>query len=431
MSNVLSIILGGGRGQRLYPLTKERAKPAVPFGAKYRLVDVPISNSINSGFKRMYVLTQFNSASLHIHLANTYIFDGFSRGFVEILAAEPGFDQSGWYIGTADAVRKNFMHFRPQEPSHYIILSGDQLYRMDIADMFRAHVESGARITVAATPVDREAATSFGILQANRKGQITSFHEKPPLSENISHMRIPKDLRSEQARTAEGPADESKEFLGSMGIYVFNADALEQALDNDMTDFGHEILPSEIERGGVNAYLFGGFWEDIGTIKSFYETNLNLASINPDFNFYDETMPIYTHKRDLPASKFNSCSMNESLAGDGCVITNATVRNSLIGIRTYVENGSELEGVVCMGADYYETVQHKQQNRELARPDIAIGPNSRIRNAIIDKNARIGPGVSIGYNQNSYVDGDYEHHYVRDGIILIPKNAVIPEGYVI
>ncbi|MFW6368812.1 MAG: glucose-1-phosphate adenylyltransferase [Spirochaetota bacterium] len=424
MSNVLSIILGGGKGQRLYPLTKERAKPAVPFGAKYRLVDVPISNSINSGFKRMYVLTQFNSASLHIHIASTYIFDGFSRGFVEILAAEPGFDHSGWYVGTADAVRKNFMHFRPQEPSHYIILSGDQLYRMDIADMFHTHVESGARITVAATPVDREAATAFGVLQADRKGRVTSFKEKPPLAEDISHMRIPGDLRNEQSGS-------SKDFLGSMGIYVFNADALEQALDNDMTDFGHEILPAEIDNGGVHAYLFDGFWEDIGTIRSFYETNLNLASINPDFNFYDEKMPIYTHKRDLPASKFNSCTMKESLAGDGCVLTNATVSNSLIGIRTYVENGSELEGVVCMGADYYETVQHKQHNRELHRPDIAIGPNSRIRNAIIDKNARIGAGASIGYARDTYSDGDYDRYYVRDGIILIPKNAVIPEGYVI
>lgn len=428
MSNVLSIILGGGKGTRLYPLTKERAKPAVPFGAKYRLVDIPISNSINSGFRRMYVLTQFNSASLHIHLASTYIFDGFSRGFVEILAAEQSFDESGWYEGTADAVRKNFVHFRTQEPSHYVILSGDQLYRMNIAEVVQQHIDSGARITVAATPVTRQAAVGFGVLKADSNARITSFTEKPPIDQNIDEMKIPARL---QKHVGNDQSEEPKEYLGSMGIYVFNADALEQALDNAMTDFGHEIIPAEIERGGVYAHLFNGFWEDIGTIRSFYETNLNLASINPDFNFYDEKMPIYTHKRDLPASKFNSCTISESLAGDGCVLTNASVKRSLIGIRTYVENGTDLDGVVCMGADYYETQEHHVQNRALGRPEIGIGRGSRIRNAIIDKNARIGQGASIGFEADTYKDGDYENYFVRDGIIMIPKNGSVPEGQVI
>ncbi len=427
MSEVLSIILGGGKGQRLYPLTKERAKPAVPFGGKYRLVDVPISNSINSGFRRMYVLTQFNSASLHIHLANTYIFDSFSRGFVEILAAEQTYDDYGWYQGTADAVRKNLVHFRPQEPTHYVILSGDQLYRMNIADMVKQHEEQGARITVATTPVTRNAAEAFGVLSADSNGRIEAFTEKPPLSTDISHMRVPRSLQG-----GEYPVDahgEPKEYLGSMGIYVFNADALEGSLDNEYTDFGHEIIPAEIERGGVFAYLFDGFWEDIGTIQSFYDTNINLASINPDFNFYDEKMPIFTHRRDLPASKFNSCTVRESLAGDGCVLTDATVSRSIVGIRTYVESGASLDGVVCMGADYYETQEHKRHNRELGRPDIAIGPGAMVRNAIIDKNARIGPGARIGYAQDHYEDGDYEHHHVRDGIIMIPKNGTIPADY--
>ncbi len=432
MHNILSIILGGGKGTRLYPLTKERAKPAVPFGAKYRLVDVPISNSINSGFKRMYVVTQFNSTSLHIHLNSTYIFDGFSRGFVEILAAEQTFETSGWYEGTADAVRKNFVHFRTQEPSHYVILSGDQLYRMNLARMVQQHVDSGASITVAATPVTREAAVGFGVLCADSRGRITEFTEKPPIDTDISHMRIPDHLRSSSHSDNTGAyIAEGKEYLGSMGIYVFNAAALEASLDNELTDFGKEIIPAEIERGGVHAYIFDGFWEDIGTIKSFYDTNLNLASINPDFNFYDEDMPIYTHKRDLPASKFNSCTIKESLAGDGCVITNANVERSLIGIRTYVEDGASLEGVVCMGADYYETAEHKRQNYGAGRPEIGIGKHSRMRNAIIDKNARIGEGVSIGYEYADYHDGDYDGYYVRDGIIIIPKNGAIPSGYVI
>ena len=426
MRNVLSIVMGGGKGTRLYPLTKERAKPAVPFGGKYRLVDIPLSNCINAGFKKIYVLTQFNSASLHLHIADTYIFDSFSQGFVEILAAEQTFDSSTWYEGTADAVRKNLIHFRPQEPSHYMILSGDQLYRMDLLDFFQKHVESGADVTIAATTVDRRQAVAFGILQVNDSSRVTAFTEKPSIDRDIAHLRIPEHLHPDKEQLKQG-----KEYLASMGIYCFRADALEHALDNELTDFGHEVIPQMIDSARVYSYVFSGFWEDIGTIKSFYDTNINLASINPDFNFYDENAPIYTHRRDLPASKFNACAMTATLAADGCIITSSTVEDSIIGIRTVVEPDSHLSGVICMGADYYETVARKQENRSHGIPDIGIGRGCRIRRAIIDKNARIGDNCRIGMDASDPPDADFPTHYTRDGIIIIPKNAIIPSGTVI
>lgn len=426
MSKVLSIVMGGGKGTRLYPLTKDRAKPAVPFGAKYRLVDIPLSNSINSGFKQIYVLTQFNSASLHLHIAQTYVFDSFTQGFVEILAAEQTFEHSGWYEGTADAVRKNFVHFRTQGPSHYIVLSGDQLYRMNLAEVFRRHVETGAEVTVAATPVTRDQAVGFGILKAGSDARITEFLEKPPLSIDIPHLKIPPEIHPDKEKLSAG-----KEYLASMGIYIFNANVLEQELDNEFTDFGKEIIPRAIERRNVYAYVFDGFWEDIGTVKSFYETNLNLASLRPDFNFYDETMPIYTHRRDLPASKFNACTLSHVLAADGCVITNARVNNAIVGIRTFIETECELDGVICMGADYYETDDGRKENLLLGRPDIGIGRNSVVRKAIIDKNARIGEGCRIGVEEKDRPDGDFDCYFVRDGVIVIPKNAIIPPGTII
>ncbi len=426
MSNVLSIVMGGGKGTRLYPLTKERAKPAVPFGGKYRIVDIALSNSINSGFKKIYVLTQFNSASLHLHILNTYIFDSFTRGFVEILAAEQTFEHSGWYEGTADAVRKNLVHFRTQEPSHYMILSGDQLYRMDLAEFYRRHVESGADVSVAANPVTREQAVGFGIIAADHSARVIEFVEKPPLSRDITHLRIPPEIQPEENIETSG-----KEYLGSMGIYCFNAATLERALDNNMDDFGKEILPMLIDKVHVNAHIFGGFWEDIGTIRSFYETNLNLTSIAPDFNFYDEDMPIYTHRRDLPATKINRCTMSECLTADGSIVTDATIHRSIVGVRSTINRGASLDGVVCMGADFYEGFEMQAENARNGIPNIGVGEGSRIGNTIIDKNARIGANCRIGLDDPNPEDGDHPTHYTRDGIVIIPKNGVVPPGTII
>ncbi len=426
MPRILCIILSGGRGERLYPLTKERAKPAVPFGGKYRLVDIPISSCINSGYKQIYVLTQYASSSLHNHIANTYIFDSFTQGFVEILAAEQTYEHSTWYQGTADAVRKNFIHFHTQNPDYYIILSGDQLYRMDLREFFRNHVENKAEVSVAVTPVTRERAPHLGILEVDAQGRIVKFVEKPPADQDISHLRIPPNLAANLKGLKPG-----REYLASMGIYIFNAGVLEEALDNDLIDFGKEIIPQNISRLRVQAYLFPGFWEDIGTIKSFYETNLSLTTITPEFDFYNEENPIYTRRRDLPASKINACVINQSLTADGCIITNANIMNSIVGIRTIIESGATLDGVVCMGADYYETAEEKARNRGLGIPDVGIGRGSLIRKAIIDKNARIGEVCRIGVDSLTRSEGDFGHYYIRDGVIVIPKNAVVPSGSVI
>jgi glucose-1-phosphate adenylyltransferase len=421
MPKVLSIVLGGGKGTRLFPLTKDRAKPAVPFGGKYRIVDIPISNCINSGFRQIYILTQFNSASLHLHLSRTYSFDSFSRGFVEILAAEQTLQHSGWFEGTADAVRKNLIHFRPQEPTHYLIVSGDQLYRMDLADMFRKHVESGCGLTIASTFVDRETASQLGIMKVGADYHIESFMEKPGPTRDISEFKVPQELRLD--RRTQG-----KDYLASMGIYIFDAALMEKSLEGDLNDFGKEIIPQILSSQPVNAYPFDGYWEDIGTIKSFYEANLDLCSINPNFNFYDEERPIYSHKRNLPASKLNYCTINQSLTADGCIITNSSLNRSLIGVRTVIESGASLDGVVCMGADFYETIEQKKENAARNRPNIGIGSGSIVKRAIIDKNARIGDSCRIGIDEKPRADGDYGNYHIVDGIIVIPKGAEIPTG---
>lgn len=423
--DVLTVVMGGGKGARLYPLTAERSKPAVPFGGKYRLVDIPLSNSIAADFKKIYVLTQFNSASLHLHIGNTYIFDSFTNGFVEILAAEQTFTHSGWYEGTADAVRKNLVHFRTQKPKHYMILSGDQLYRMDLRDFYQRHVESGADASVAVLPVTREDAVGFGILTVDDNLRITEFTEKPQMDQDITEMKIPEGARDELPNYKPG-----KDYLASMGIYVFTAEALERALDNDYTDFGKEIIPMMIKNMHVNAYMFDGFWEDIGTIDSFYHTSLALAEIYPEFNLFDENMPIYTHRRDLPPGKFNSATLSRSIAADGCIITGSTITRSIVGIRTIIDEGSELDGVVCMGADYFEEPGPLRTEEGRTVPTIGIGKNCKIRGAIIDKNARIGNNCTIGWD-GIPPEGDYDRYFVRDGVIVIPKNAVIPDGTVI
>ncbi|CAM4073352.1 MULTISPECIES: glucose-1-phosphate adenylyltransferase [Treponema] len=421
---VLAIILGGGKGTRLYPLTKERSKPAVPFGGKYRIVDIPISNCINSGYKKIYLLTQFNSASLHLHIINSYNFDRFSRGFVEILAAEQTLEHSGWYEGTADAVRKNFGHFKVQRPTHYIILSGDQLYRMDLKKFMDQHLKSGANITIAAKAVNRSDASGFGIMQVDESNTITAFMEKPAKDMNIDDWKIP-----EAAREPELPSN--LEYLASMGIYIFDADTMEEMLNNDYNDFGKEIIPMAIKSKKVSSYIFNGYWEDIGTIRSFYEATLDLTNPIPQFNFYDEDKPIYTHMRNLPPSKINHAEMVSTLASEGCVITNSRIQHSVIGVRSVINEGCDLEGVIMMGADFYETEAAKKDNKAKGVPNLGIGKNCKINKAIIDKNAHIGENCCINVSGRKYEDGDHGLFYSADGIIVIRKGAVIPNGTVI
>lgn len=422
-TKVIAIILGGGKGTRLYPLTKERSKPAVPFGGKYRIVDIPISNCINSGYKKIYLLTQFNSASLHHHITNSYNFDRFSNGFVEILAAEQTLEHSGWFEGTADAVRKNMVHFKSQNPTHYIILSGDQLYRMDLKKFMDSHIESGSDITIATTAVNRKDASGFGIMKIDSKHKITAFQEKPAADLNIDDWKIPENAR--------GNLPAEKEYLASMGIYIFNAKTMEEALNNSYTDFGKEIIPKAINTKKVNSYIFNGYWEDIGTIRSFYEATLDLTSYNPAFNLYDVEEPIYTHMRNLPPSKINGAVIENSLTAEGCVISKATLKRSVIGVRSIIENDSVLDGVITMGADYYETEEQKAENAKEGKPNIGIGKNCKISGTIIDKNASIGDNCQINVSGKKYEDGDHGMFYSADGIIVIRKGAVIPAGTII
>jgi glucose-1-phosphate adenylyltransferase len=426
VQKIVSIILGGGRGQRLYPLTAKRAKPAVPFGGKFRLVDIPISNCIHAGLREIYILTQFNSASLHRHINNTYRFDTFSKGFVEVLAAEQTLESSDWYQGTADAVRKNFVHFADQSPTHFLILSGDQLYRMDLMEMFHQHVESGADVTIAAKPVTREKASGLGILQTDLRRQVTRFIEKPSPQEDITALAIPEKLKNQEELDFPGDA-----FLASMGIYIFSAGAMAKAVDNSFADFGSQIIPAAINNMKVCAYIFDDYWEDIGTVHSFYEANIGLAAINPDFNLYLENAPIFSNRRDLPPSKINFSTISTSLASEGSIITNANISNSIVGIRTIIESGANLDGVVCMGADFYETREHREQNEVIGRPNIGIGRSCIIKKAIIDKNARIGENCRLGIDSIPRTDGDFERYSLRDGIIVIPKDAVLPAGTVL
>ena len=423
MSEVLSIVLGGGKGTRLFPLTQARAKPAVPFGGKYRLVDIPISNCINANLRQIYVLTQFNSASLNQHINQTYIFDTFSKGFVEILAAEQTFEHSSWFEGTADAIRKNFIHFRTQNPAYYMILSGDQLYRMDLKVFLKNHIDSGAAITIACTTVSREDASQLGILKVNKNSGITEFLEKPGPDRDIQNYKAPQELKKGK--------NGHDEYLASMGIYIFNAAAMEECLNNELTDFGKEIIPQSINKLKVNAYVFDGYWEDIGTIRSFYEANLELTSVRPRFDIYDESMPIYSHMSALPPSKMNFSNMNQSIASEGCIITNASISNSIVGVRTTIESGASLNGVICMGADYYETEEQKKLNEEKRLPNLGIGKGAIIKGAIIDKNACIGEGCRIGIDNMNREDGNYGHYHIVNGIIVIPKNTVLYPGTVI
>ncbi len=419
---VLGIIMGGGQGTRLFPLTRERAKPAVPLAGKYRLVDIPISNCINSGVRRIYLLTQFLSASLHRHVYGSFKFDSFSRGFVEILAAEQTATDESWYQGTADAVRKNLIHFRGVDFDQALILSGDQLYRMDYRPLLRQHVETGADVTIATIPVPRSEAQALGIMQIDGARQIVRFVEKPKEPSLLDQLRI--DPVSAQG--LELPAGE-EHFLASMGIYVFNRELLQKLLDNDYTDFGKHIIPRAIETHRVFSYVFQGYWEDIGTIRSFFQANLDLASELPRFNFFDMSAPIYTRPRFLPASKINGASLDHTVVSDGSILNHCKIAQSIVGQRYLVDAGSHITRTVIMGADYYESKQSIEENARLGRPRIGIGRNTRIDTAIVDKNARIGDNCVITPHGKPE-SLDHSLYFIRDGIVVIPKNAVIPSG---
>jgi glucose-1-phosphate adenylyltransferase len=417
--------MGGGQGTRLFPLTKDRAKPAVPLAGKYRLVDIPISNCINSGYRRIYILTQFNSTSLHGHISLTYKFDQFTSGFVEILAAQQTLTNTSWYEGTADAVRKNLVHFLNHDFDYLVILSGDQLYRMDFRPVIAQHIETGAGITVATIPVGRAEAKSLGIMHIADDRRITRFVEKPKEDAVLDSLRLTPELKAKFDVKSTGES-----FLASMGIYVFNRDLIKELLDNPLSDFGKHIIPNAIIQHPVYSYVYQGYWEDIGTIRSFFEANLDLVSELPRFNFFDMSAPIFSRPRYLPGSKINGAQIDHALVTDGCIINRAKISNSIIGLRTFVGSGTELNRVIVLGSDYYESEASVLKHENEGKPRVGIGANCRIENAIIDKNARIGNDVTIS-PVGKPDKLDHEFYHIRDGIVVIPKNAVIPHGTVI
>lgn len=421
-NRTLAIIMGGGQGTRLFPLTQERAKPAVPLAGKYRLVDIPISNCINSGILRMYLLTQFNSASLHRHISQSYKFDHFSNGFVEILAAEQTFASTSWYQGTADAVRKNLTHFLNTDFRYALILSGDQLYRMDFQKIIEQHAESTADVTIATIPVVAKDASALGILQINSERRIVRFVEKPKEPAVLDSLKL--DRSSYGPLGIQSPDDL---YLASMGIYVFNREVLFELLNNNLTDFGKHIIPGAIDNKRVFSYVYQGYWEDIGTIRSFFEANLDQASNMPKFNFFDP--PVYTRPRFLPASKVNAAAIEHAVISDGCIISQARVQNSVIGVRSVLDEGAFLSNVVMMGADYYDTPTRRSRPENLGIP-LGIGRGSRVENAIVDKNVRIGEGCVLS-PAGKPADLDHPLYYIRDGVLVVPKGAVIPPNTVI
>lgn len=426
--NVVAVILGGGAGTRLFPLTMERAKPAVPLGGKYRLIDVPVSNCINSGITQMFVLTQFNSASLNRHISRTYRFSNFSTGFVEVLAAEQRSDSPEWFQGTADAVRQMIPHIRDSRVDTVLILSGDHLYRMDYRKFLNRHVMSDADVTISVVPCRPDEASGFGLLKTNGDGRIVEFQEKPQ-GDALEQMRVD---TSRFGLSEENAA--SRPFLASMGIYVFKYDRLIELLNEDPSrvDFGGEILPQAIDRFKVQAHLFDGYWEDIGTIRAFFEANLDLASQLPRFNFFDTSAPIYTRSRYLPPSKLHNCDIDDTMVSEGCILNGVHARRAIIGLRSRIDAGTKLERTIVMGSDFYESAEEMMANVSIGRPHAGIGKNTVIRNAIVDKNARIGDNVQlINRDGAENADGPNGSYHIREGIIIIPKNAVIPDGTVI
>jgi glucose-1-phosphate adenylyltransferase len=423
--DVVSVILGGGAGTRLFPLTKDRSKPAVPLAGKYRIVDIPISNCLNSGLKRIFLLTQFNSSSLHRHVQQSYHFDDFSNGFVEIMAAQQTPGNNTWYQGTADAVRQNLTHFRNQPHKYVLILSGDQLYRMNFRQVIEQHILSGADVTVATIPVNRCDAGSFGIMQIDNEERITKFVEKPHDDSVLNTLNVSGEIRS-KLNMPEG----SDLFLASMGIYVFNRDVLDKALAGKHVDFGKHIIPNLIDTGKLFSYVYQGYWEDIGTIKAFFDANLDLSNDLPKFNFFDTAAPIYTHARYLPASKIVHGNISRAAIADGCVIVDAHIEHAVIGIRSRIDAGAFIKDAILMGHDDYETPAETEAALARGIPPQGVGKNTHIERAIIDKNARIGDNVRISpEGKPDEFDGD--NYYIRDGIVVVPKGGIIRSGTVI
>jgi glucose-1-phosphate adenylyltransferase len=417
MIDVLAVVMGGGVGSRLYPLTRDRTKPAVPLAGKYRLIDIPMSNCFSAGIDKIAILTQFNSVSLHRHIHRTYTRDIFTEGWVQILAAEQTHRSGEWYEGTADAIRKQTIEVKSAGVKYVLILAGDHLYRMDYRPYLQYHTASKADVTIAVLPVTSEGASSFGILKLEDDGRIGRFVEKPKTKQELAGL--------------ESGDNQDKPFMASMGIYIFNIDALFEILDNNPgSDFGRHIIPGSIDTHRVMGYPFSGYWEDIGTIRRFYEVNIDMASPMPKFNLYDPINPIYTRPRFLAASKIQGGSLQNVLLADGCRIQEATIRNSVIGLRSIIDNGVTVERTIIMGADYYETAGELEESVQIGQPRIGIGPDSVIQGAIIDKNARIGRQVIIRDKPDR---PDEEHHnwVAREGIVIVPKNAVLPDGMVI
>ncbi|MBS1639182.1 MAG: glucose-1-phosphate adenylyltransferase [Bacteroidetes bacterium] len=422
-SSVIAVILGGGAGSRLYPLTVARSKPAVPIAGKYRLVDIPISNCMNSSINRMFVLTQFNSASLNKHIKNTYHFSAFSTGFVDILAAEQTPDNSGWFQGTADAVRQSLRHISNLEYDYILILSGDQLYQMDFTKMIQEHKEKGADISIATIPVAAREASEFGIMKTNEENRITSFIEKPKndvLNEWVSD-------------TGNKMLNEGRIYLASMGIYVFNKNILFNLLQDEhptATDFGKEIIPNSIAKYNVSSYQYDGYWTDIGNIYSFYEANLALTYELPPFNLFDNSNTVYTRARMLPPAKISGTTLEKTLIAEGSIILASRLENSVVGIRARIGHGTTIVSSYIMGNDYYETLELMQENLNKGIPKIGIGDRCYIKDAIIDKNCRIGNDIRI--NGGKHLENiDHPLYTVKDGIVVVKKGAILPDGFVI
>jgi glucose-1-phosphate adenylyltransferase len=417
VNDVLTIILGGGRGTRLFPLTQLRSKPAVPIGGKWRLIDIPISNCLHAGLERIYVLTQFNSASLNRHIAQTYRMDVFSGGFVEVLAAEQTPEGEHWFQGTADAIRQAARHFRDVDAEYYLILTGDHIYRMDFAELIEAHIERDADITIAAQPVPADEATQFGVLTFDVGGQVIRYDEKPS-AERLAEMKS-----SAPGHSTSGLLSPDKPFLASMGIYVFSRDVLNDLLNNTSgVDLSKEVIPGAIDSARVHAYLYRDYWADVGTVASFYDVNLGLTRRHPPFNFFHPRRPIYTRPRFLPAARVHDCHLDEALVAEGAYLDHCKIQKSVIGVRSSVHRGAKVTNSVLLGADYYE-------DHESDLP-LGVGANAVLNRVIVDKNARIGEGARL-LNERGIQNVDGDGYYIRNGIIIVPKNGIVKPGTVV